>query len=212
MKDQPTTSAETERVRRFYGRSANSYDGWMRFYDRLLLDNRRRSICAQATGRTLELAIGTGLNLPFFPRDVDLVGIDLSFDMLAIAGRRARLLGLDVDLRVADGQALGLPDSSFDTVVATLFLSTVPDPRRAIAEAWRVLRPGGRLLLLDHVRSPTKVVRLMQRLLEPLISRAFHVHLLRDPLDDLEPLGFRIESSERSRGGLIEEAVARKEG
>lgn len=212
MQDHPTASTETERVRRFYGRSAKSYDRWMRFYDRLLLDDRRQSICARATGRTLELAIGTGLNLPFFPRDVDLVGIDLSSDMLAIAGRRARQLGLDVDLRVADGQALGLPDSSFDTVVATLFLSTVPDPRRASAEAWRVLKPGGRLLLLDHVRSSNRFVRSVQRLLEPLVSRAFRVHLLRDPLDYLEPLGFRIESCERSRAGLIEEAVAGKEG
>ena len=212
MRDHPTASSETERVRRFYGRSANSYDRWMRFYDRLLLDDRRRSICARSKGRTLELAVGTGLNLPFFPREVDLVGIDLSAEMLAIAGRRAGELGRQVDLKVDDAQALDLPDCCFDTVVATLFLSTVPDPRRASAEAWRVLKPGGQLLLLDHVRSPTSVVRALQRLLDPLMSRVFRVHLLRDPLDYLEPLGFQIESCDRSRGGLIEEAVARKEG
>ena len=212
MQDHPTASTETERVRRFYGRSAKSYDRWMRVYDRLLLDDRRRSICARAKGRTLELAIGTGLNLPYFPRELDLVGIDVSAEMLAIAGRRARELGVHVDLKVDDAQALDLPDSSFETVVATLFLSTVPDPRRASAEAWRVLKPGGQLLLLDHVRSSMSVVRALQRVLDPLMSRVFGVHLLRDPLDYLEPLGFRIEGFERSKGGLIEEAVARKEG
>ena len=211
MQDHPTASTETELVRRFYGRSAKSYDRWMRFYDRLLLDDRRRSICARSKGRTLELAVGTGLNLPLFPREVDLVGIDLSAEMLAIAGRRAGELGLQVDLKVDDAQALDLPDCSFDTVVATLFLSTVPDPRRASAERARVLKPGGQLLLLDHVRSPTSVVRALQRLLDPLMSRVFRVHLLRDPLYYLEPPGFRIESCERSRGGLIEEAVARKD-
>jgi ubiquinone/menaquinone biosynthesis C-methylase UbiE len=105
------------------------------------------SICARAKGRTLELAIGTGLNPPYFPMEVDLVGIDLSAEMLAIAGRRARQLGVHVDLKVDDAQALDLPDSSFDTVGHAL-LSTVPDPPRASAEAWRVLKRGGQLLLL----------------------------------------------------------------
>jgi ubiquinone/menaquinone biosynthesis C-methylase UbiE len=202
---------ETERVRLFYGRWAKSYDRWMRFYDRLLLDDRRRSICARATGRTLELAVGTGLNLSLFPRDLDLTGIDLSAEMLAVAGRRARELDLHPYLTVGDAQALDLPDGSFDTVVATLLMSTVPDPRRASAEAWRVLRPGGQLLLLDHVRSTTKVVRALQQLLNPIASRLFRVHLLREPLDYLEPIGFRIERCERSRGGLIQEVVARKQ-
>ncbi len=212
MKVDPAASTQTERVRRFYGRSAKSYDRWMRFYDRLLLDDRRRSICSRATGRTLELAVGTGLNLPFYPRDVELVGIDLSVEMLAIAGHRARELGLHVDLKLDDAQSLQLPDGSFDTVVATLLLSTVPEPRRACAEAWRVLRPGGQLLVLDHVRSPNKAMRSVQRLIEPLASRAIHVHLLRDPLDYLGSLGFRIERVERSKGGWVEEAVARRDG
>jgi ubiquinone/menaquinone biosynthesis C-methylase UbiE len=183
----------------------------MRIYDRLLLGNRRASICGLAKGRTLELAVGTGLNLPWYRRDVQVVGIDLSADMLTIAARRARELGIDVELKVGDARDLDYPDSSFDTVVATLLLSTIPDPRRACAEAWRVLRPGGQLLLLDHVRSPVAPVRWIQRLLDPLASRLYHVHLQRDPLDYLDALGFRIERCVRSRGGLIEEALATKQ-
>ena len=183
----------------------------MRVYDRLLLGDRRASICGRARGRTLELAIGTGLNLPWYRPDVELVGIDLSASMLTIAAARARELGLDVELKLGDAQDLDLPDGSFDTVVATLLLSTIPDPRRACAEAWRVLKPGGQLLLLDHVRSPMAPVRWIQWLFDPLASRLFHVHLQRDPLDYLHALGFRIERCVRARGGLVEEVLATKQ-
>jgi len=183
----------------------------MRVYDRLLLGDRRASICGRATGRTLELAIGTGLNLPWYRRDVELVGIDLSASMLTIAAARARELGLDVELKLGDVQDLDLPDGSFDSVVATLLLSTIPDPRQACAEAWRVLKPGGQLLLLDHVRSPMAPVRWIQSLFDPLASRLFHVHTQRDPLDYLHTLGFRIERFVRARGGLVEEVLATKQ-
>ena len=200
-----------EPLRRFYDRSAKGYDRWMRYYDGLLLGDRRRTICSVARGRTLELGVGTGLNFASYPRDVQLVGVDLSAEMLAIAGRRARDLGMDVHLRVGDAQALDLPDSSFDTVVATLVLSAVPDVRRATAEAWRVLKPHGRFLILDHVRSPVAVVRWAEQLLDPLVSRLAHVHLLRDPLDHLGPAGFAIERSQRWAWGTVEEVIARKQ-
>ena len=211
MTHEDTASRETERLRRFYGRSAKSYDRWMRFYDRLLLDGRRRSVCSRAKGRTLELGIGTGLNLSLYRRDIELVGIDVSAEMLAVARRRAHTLGLDVELHVQDAQALEFPDGSFDTVVATLFLSAVPDPRRASAEAWRVLKPGGQLLLLDHGRSPIAFVGFLQRLVNPVVSRLIHVNVLLDPLDYLGLLGFKVERSERSKGGVVEEVVALKD-
>lgn len=211
MKPEGGASRETERVRRFYDRFAASYDGWMRVYDTWLLGDRRGSTCRRAKGRTLELAIGTGLNLSFYPRDVELVGIDVSANMLVSAARRARDLGLEVELSVGDAQALDLPDGSFDTVVATLVLSTLPDPQRACAEAWRVLKTGGQFLVLDHVRSRIAGVRWVQRLLDVPASRLMHVHLLRDPLEYLGAVGFRIEHCERSKSGLVEQAVATKE-
>ena len=201
---------ENERLRRFYDRSAGEYDLWMRFYDPLVLGDGRGRICSRASGRTLELAIGTGLNLPFYPDGVPLTGIDLSPAMLAIASRRARELGVDADLRLGDAHDLDFPDESFDTVVATLFLSSVPSPRQAAAEVLRVLKPGGRLLLLDHVRSPIWPARLVERLLDPPVRRFAGCHLLRDPLDYLGAVGFRVERRDRSRWGIVLEVVARK--
>lgn len=198
-------------LRRYYERYAASYDGWMRYYDRAMLGDGRRRLCARAGGRTLELAVGTGLNLPHYPRDVELTGIDLSPTMLDHAGRRARTLGRAVALRPGDAHALDFPDEHFDTVVATLLLSSIPDDRRAAAETWRVLKPGGRLLLLDHVRSPVAPVRWAERLLDPLLARLTGVHLLRDPLDYLGAVGFTVERCARSRWGIIEDVVARKD-
>src|SRR5919112_2070836 len=149
-----TTLAETERVRRYYERIAHRYDEYVGYFERLLVGDGRRWVCSQAVGDVLELAIGTGRNLPYYPSDVRLTGVDLTPAMIELARQRADALGREVDLRVGDAQALDLPDAQYDTVVAMLALSSIPDERRALAEARRVLRPGGRLLLLEHVRSP----------------------------------------------------------
>ena len=210
MTAEVAAARDTERLRRFYDRAAPDYDRWMRLVDRLLLGDGRRRLCARAGGRTLELGIGTGLNLAFYPRHVRLTGIDLSPAMLAVAGRRAQALGLEAELRVGDAQALDFPDDGFDAVVCTLSLCTIPDERRALAEAYRVLRPGGRLLLLEHVRSPVRPVWWVERLLDPL-ARLAGDHLLRDPLDHLSAAGFCRERSQRSRWGVIAEIVARKD-
>jgi ubiquinone/menaquinone biosynthesis C-methylase UbiE len=130
--------------------------------------------------------------------------------MLDIARRRAAALGRDVDLRVGDAQALDVPDAGFDTVVATLALCSVPDIRGAVAEVRRVLRPGGRFLLVEHVRSPVLPVRAVQRVLDPIFVRCYGDHLLRDPLDHLAAERFVVERVERAKWGIIERVAARK--
>lgn len=182
----------------------------MDVYDRKMLGNGRERLCSHASGQTFEIAVGTGLNLAFYSPDVELTGVDQSPGMLAVADRRARALGHEVDLRLGDAQALEFSNDRFDTVVATLFLSTVPDDRQSAAEAWRVLKPGGQLLMLDHVRSPVRPVRWAERLVGLPMARFAGVDLLRDPLDYLGEIGFGIERCDRSRWGIIEALVARK--
>ena len=183
---------ENERLRRFYDGSAGDYDRWMRFYDPIMLGDARRRVCSRGRGRTLELAIGTGLNLPFYPQGVRLTGVDLSPAMIAVAEQRSRQLGIDAKLVVGDAHALDFPTDHFDAVVSILFFSSVPSPRQAAAEVLRVLKPGGRLLLLDHVRSPMLAVRLAERLLAPPLRRFSGCDLMRDPLDYLDAVGFRV--------------------
>jgi ubiquinone/menaquinone biosynthesis C-methylase UbiE len=158
----------------------------------------------------LEIAVGSGRNLQFYPADVKLTAIEFSPEMLALARKRAEELGRTFDLREGDAQDLAIADESFDTVIITLALCTIPDDRKAAAEAWRVLRPGGRLVLMEHVRSPVLPVRAIQRLIDPLAVRLEADHLVRDPLDYLADEGFEIESFERSKWGIVERVLARK--
>lgn len=200
----------TERVRRIQDETAPRYDRQISFFERVLFGGGRRWVCEQAQGDVLEIAAGTGRNLPFYALDVRLTAIELSPEMLTIAHRRQRELGREAELQLGDAQELEFPDETFDAVVCTLGLCTIPDDRRAIAEAFRVLRPGGLLLLLEHVRSPSRPVRAVQRALDPLAVHFEADHLVRDPLDHLEGAGFAVETVLRSKLGIVERCAARK--
>jgi ubiquinone/menaquinone biosynthesis C-methylase UbiE len=202
--------SSTESVRRHYDRRAERYDRLIAPFEGLFFGGGREWACSRARGEVLEIAVGTGRNLPFYPEGVRLTGIELSPKMLAIAHRRARELNAGLDLRTGDAQDLPFPDASFDTVVATLALCTIPDDRRAVAEAARVLRPGGRLLLLEHVRSALLPVRLAQTVLNPLVVLLDRDHLLREPLHHVEAEGLIVERLERSRLGIVERLAACK--
>ncbi len=202
--------SETERIRRIYEKEAPRYDRTMGFFERLLFKDARRWVCSRARDDVLEIAVGTGLNLPHYPNDVRLTGVELSPAMLERARQRARELGRDAELRVGDATALEFADESFDTVVCTFSLCTIPDDAAAVAEARRVLRPGGRFLLAEHVRSPQPIIRLGQRLLDPLAVRFQGDHFVREPLDHLDVEGFEIEELERYSLGITERVVARR--
>ncbi len=130
--------------------------------------------------------------------------------MLAIAKQRAHELGRDVDLREADAHALPFPDASFDTVVCTFSLCAIPDEHRAIKEMNRLLRPGGLLLLADHIAAAVWPARAVQRLLEIVTVPLQGEHFLRRPLHQVQAQGLTVERRERFKLGLTERLAARK--
>ncbi len=199
-------------MRAIQDKEAPRYDRRISFFEKILFAGGREWVCSRADGDVLELAAGTGRNLPVYPDGVRLTAIELSPEMMAIARQRAAEVGREVDQRLGDAQALEFQSDSFDTVVITLGLCTIPDPRQAISEAHRVLRPGARLLLLEHVRSPRLLVRTGQRLLDPLAVRFAADHLMREPLEYLGAEGFEVERVERSKWGIVERVMARKPG
>ena len=203
MKRNPETM-RTERVRRYWDRTAARYDERVaRVEERYLVPNRRW-VCERAVGEVLEVAVGSGLNLPHYPSEVKLVGVDLSEGMLQLARRRAATARCEVELLRADGARLPFGDESFDAVVCTFSLCGFPDPRAGVAEMVRVLRPGGSLLLADHVGSTNPFIRLGQWALQTITILTEGEHWTRRPRRYVEALGVPVVETGRLHHGIIE--------
>jgi len=203
------TSDQTAKVLRAWEKHAPTYDRQIVFLEKRLFSGGREWLAERATGRVLDVAVGTGRNLPFYAPDVTLTGVELSPAMLAVAQERAAGLGLAVDLRVGDAQRLPFGDATFDTAVCALSLCTIPDPAAALREMRRVLVPGGRLLLLDHVVSTWPPVRAAQWLLEQVTGRTAGEYFTRRQLPLVRAAGFEVVEVERLKAGIVERVHAR---
>ena len=198
------------RQKRVWDKSAPSYDKQIAFFEKSWFGGGREWLGERTRGRVLEVAIGTGRSLPHYPDEATVTGIELSPAMLAIARQRATGLGRDADLQEGDAERLPFADASFDTVVCALSLCTIPNPAAAIGEMNRVLVPGGRLLLLDHIGSTWPPVHAAQWLLEQITIRAAGEHFTRRQLPLVEAAGFQVIETERRKAGTVERIYAVK--
>ena len=200
---------QNRRRRRAWDKQAKRYDKQIGWWERRLFGRDNRAWAAQrAQGDVLEVAIGTGLNIPLYSPDLKVTGIDLSPEMLDIARKRAADLDRDIDLQEGDAHKLAFDDESFDTVVCTFSLCNIPDPHQAVTEMRRVLRPGGRLVLVDHIRSSAKPIYWLQKGIEVFSVRIDGDHMTRRPAEIVEELGFDITERDRFRRGIVERVVA----
>ena len=154
----------------------------------------RARTCKPLAGRVLELGFGSGLNLEHLPDGVEHVsGVEPNDTAWRLAEPRIAASAVPVTRSGLDGQRLDEPDESFDTVLLTFVLCTIPDQGAALREAHRVLRPGGTVHFVEHGRSPDESVAKWQRRLEPLQKRmAGGCHLTREPVRDLEAARLRV--------------------
>ena len=160
---------------RTYDRIAPLYDLLDGIYEHAWKRRLREQLFAHANGRILDVGVGTGCNIPFYPEGAKVVGIDMSERMLDRARERARELGRPMTLRPMNLLSLDFPDASFDTVSATFVLLCLPDELQeaALRELRRVTRPSGRVLLLDYRRSAKPGLRLLRQCLAPWMKWAF---------------------------------------
>ncbi|MFQ5459134.1 MAG: class I SAM-dependent methyltransferase, partial [Myxococcota bacterium] len=157
-----------------------------------------------ANGRVLEVGVGSGLNFPYYEQATELVGIDPDAHLLKKAGRRARKCSFPVHLEAGDAENLPFPDASFDTVVATLVFCSVPDAVRGLREMRRVLKPGGRLRLLEHVRSEKPRTARFQDFITPAWRRiSGGCHMNRDTVARVREAGFTLDEMNRYNAMVV---------
>jgi ubiquinone/menaquinone biosynthesis C-methylase UbiE len=194
-----------------FDRIAAPYDRGMAPLEKWWLRQMRAQLLHYARGRVLEIGVGTGANLPFYPPVTCLAAIDESVDMLAVAARRSAVLGACVYLSQMNVESLAFPTGHFDTIVTSLVLCSVVDQRRALGELRRVLhRRGGRLLLLEHMRPRVRPLAWLVDLANvPWYAFNGRCNLNRKTQRAIVSAGFQVERVESRLGGLLRLIVAR---
>jgi ubiquinone/menaquinone biosynthesis C-methylase UbiE len=192
-----------EEIRLKYNRFAPWYDLAEGLPDLLGMKNLRRTLLQRASGRVLEVAVGTGKNLPYYPTMCQITAVDVSLTMVTRARRRADKLGLHVHFQVMDAVHLGFPDQHFDTVVDTLALCTFPDPAAVLREMARVCRAQGHILLLEHGRSDRAWLGRWQDRRAERHARHLGCQWNREPLDLVRQAGLRLITTARHFFGIF---------
>jgi ubiquinone/menaquinone biosynthesis C-methylase UbiE len=187
----------------------NVYDRWVlpRLIN-LVMQNKmdtaeRAKFVPRSSGVVLEIGAGSGLNIPFYSHRVErLFALDPSVELWKMADKRARRAGFPVEFLPTSAEHIPLADNAVDTVVSTWTLCTIPDPRRALTEMKRVLRPGGTLIFVEHGRSPDERILAWQTRLNPIWKRLAGGCNLNRRIDELlKDAGFRITEIERGYNG-----------
>jgi ubiquinone/menaquinone biosynthesis C-methylase UbiE len=202
----------TEQTRKRYERIAPIYDVMEVFAERLYTPWRYRLWSMVQGPKVLEVGVGTGKNIPYYPKEMDITAIDLTPGMLEWARKRATQTSVVIDLRLGDVQDLGFPDAIFDEVVETFVFCSVPDPPLGLQELTRVLKPGGRLFMLEHVRARNPVAGFSMDLLNPLVERMTGVNINRRTVETVSRSKLRVDRvDDLGVGGVFKLIVARKE-
>lgn len=151
----------------------------------------RKEALSGLSGKVLEIGVGSGRNLKYYSSKTQITGIDNSEGMLEKARKKAREMK-NVNLFIMDAEHLEFPDNSFDYVITTFVLCTVPDPVKALKEMRRVLKPSGELIALEHLHSSNPIIAFFEHLIDPFLFFLLGDHTTRNTLKNIEDTGFTV--------------------
>lgn len=193
---------ENEKIIKRYNRISSIYE----IMDRMIKEEWRINLLSNVSGKVLEVGIGTGANIPFYPKEINsLTGVDFSKGMLKHAENKVTngKFSFPIDLIEADIQKLPFSDHTFDTVVSTCVFCSVPDPIMGLNELKRVCKPSGQIYMLEHMRSENKLLGLVMDVLNPLTVRLWGANINRETLKNIELSGLKIEKQSQLMGSIV---------
>ena len=190
------------KIIRRYNRISGIYESM----DRMIKEQWRKELLSQVSGKVLEVGIGTGANLPYYPNDIaSLTGIDFSKGMLKYAKEKAAkgTFSFPIELIEADIQKLPFSDNTFDSIVATCVFCSVPDPIKGLKELQRICKPSGRIFMLEHMRSENEIAGLVMDLLNPVTVRLWGANINRKTIKNIKFAGLTLEAEKNLMGSIV---------
>ncbi|HYE84490.1 MAG TPA: class I SAM-dependent methyltransferase [Clostridia bacterium] len=181
---------EANKTMRRYDRVSAIYDIFEAPMEMVALKQWRKGLMDELYGNVLEVGVGTGKNIEYYPKGIDITGIDFSQGMLKRARQRAEKLGKKVELLQMDAQSMDFSDNTFDTVFTTCVFCSVPDPVIGLKEIRRVCKESGRIILIEHVRSEKKLLGLLMDVLNPVVVNLYGANINRRTVENVRNAGF----------------------
>lgn len=202
--DSDILTSKVNKTERRYNRIAPFYDLMEWATEQSAFHEWRDDLWSHiSSGKILEVGVGTGKNIPYYPKDVEVIAIDLSERMLEKAKEKARTSDKKVDLQHMDVQRLSFPDDTFDSAVATFVFCSVPFPIKGLQELNRVVKRGGNIWLLEHVRVNKPVIGFLMDAANPIVVRMMGANINRQTVENVKKAGLQILSVENIKGDLV---------
>lgn len=198
-------------IKKRYDRLAPYFDGMESIIEGLFFKRWRKRLWAKAEGEhILEVGVGTGKNFDFYPANARMTAIDFSEKMLERAAQKCNRKHIHVDLNLMDIESLYFADNSFDTVIGSFVFCSVPLPRKGLRELYRVCKPGGQVLLLEHVLSSRPMLAWLMNQLNPVVVRLVGANINRQTVKNVQSCGFTSVNVDTRSGDIIKLIQARK--
>lgn len=201
----------TDKIKKRYDRISRVYDIFEQPMEVMSLNKWRVEIAKDLKGKVLEVGVGTGKNILYYPDDLDITAIDFSNKMLAKARERAAKLKKQVNLIQMDAQNMEFEDNTFDMVFTTCVFCSVPDPVKGLKEIRRVCKPNGKIIMIEHVRSERKILGLIMDIFNPLTVNLYGANINRRTVENVYKAGFFKVEVTNLTGDIVKKIIITNE-
>lgn len=179
-----------EKIRKRYDRASSFYDIFEQPMEIMTLKKWRTEVMKELQGDVLEVGVGTGKNIQYYPDNINVTAIDFSENMLSKAKEKAEIFNKKVKLINMDAQSMTFPDNYFDCVFTTCVFCSVPDPVKGLKEIKRVCKDGGKIVMIEHERSENKAIGLLMDIFNPVTLNLYGANINRKTVENIKKAGF----------------------